>query len=97
MTTAFELGELTARVKMAENAPTAGAPVNLPPTVPLRNKEAPLIPSATKYVPQQDFPVADRGLTGVAGQNMDKRTYGALIQKHYSGFSRPFGFKVPED
>jgi hypothetical protein len=97
VTTAFKLGELTARVKMAENAPTAGAPVNLPPTVPLRNKEAPLIPSATKYVPQQDFPIADRGLTGVAGQNMDKRTYKALLQKHYSGFSRPFGFKVPED
>jgi hypothetical protein len=97
MTTAFELGELTARVKMAENVPTAGAPVNLPPTVPLRNKEAPLIPSAAKYVPQQDFPVANRGLTGVAGQNMDKRTYEALLHKHYGGMVRPFGFKVPSD
>ena len=97
MTTAFELGELTARVKVAENVPTAGAPVNLVPNVPLRNKEAPLIPSATKYVPQQDFPVANRGLTGVAGLGMDKRTYEELLRKHYGNRVRPFGFSVPSD
>ncbi len=97
MTTAFKIGELTARVKMAENAPTAGAPVNLPPIVPLRNKEAPLIPSATKYVPQQDFPIADRGLKGVAGLGMDKRTYEELLRTHYGNRVRPFGFSVPSD
>lgn len=148
MTTAFELGELTARVKVAGANPVIATtiPENLNATKigdfapmlepkfqtssvtgriapqpdfrtggsPLANPKAPIFGnlfnpdenknygesglrgSAAKFVPQKEFPYASKDARGDAGEQMDARTYQALLAKHYSSM-RPFGFNVPQE
>ena len=93
----FQTSSRTGRIKPVDelvdkNAPIFGSLYN-----PSENKkygDPALRGSAAKYVPQKDFPFANKNLPGDDGLKMDGRTYQALLLKHYSN-ARPFGFNVP--